>query len=146
MFFRVYAGVCGSHNGTRTCYGCNGDHNRCYNWINIIRFPGNILVNSVKILNKIHFLDTLFNINSTPSSRSVRKRIKNDLWYPQTKWDFTIMAGGLVSLLMVLIFFGIFCAIFPNKIMETMYSSLGVLVFSFFIVFDTQMMMGGNHR
>ena len=42
--------------------------------------------------------------------------------------------------------FGIFCAIFPGKIMFVVYASLGAVIFSCYIVVDTQIMMGGKHK
>ena len=42
--------------------------------------------------------------------------------------------------------FGIFCAIFPSNIMNVVYASLGAVIFSCYIVVDTQLMMGGKHK
>ncbi|XP_076093661.1 protein lifeguard 1-like [Mytilus galloprovincialis] len=64
----------------------------------------------------------------------------------QTKWDFTMMGGMLCVLLLVLIVFGILAAIFHNKILSMVYASIGALIFSAYIVFDTQMMLGGKHK
>ncbi|XP_062612712.1 protein lifeguard 1-like [Saccostrea cucullata] len=64
----------------------------------------------------------------------------------QTKFDFTMCGGLLFVFLMVLIIFGIFAAIFHNKILSVVYASLGALLFSFYLVFDTQLMMGGKHK
>lgn len=64
----------------------------------------------------------------------------------QTKIDFTMMNGILFVLLLCLMIFGIFCAIFRSQIMNVVYASLGALIFSFYIVVDTQMMMGGKHK
>ncbi|XP_052253427.1 protein lifeguard 1-like [Dreissena polymorpha] len=64
----------------------------------------------------------------------------------QTKWDFTMMGGLLFVLLIVLFCFGILCAIFRSDIANIVYSCLGALLFSAYLVFDTQMMMGGKHQ
>lgn len=64
----------------------------------------------------------------------------------QTKWDFTMMGGMLFVLLLVLIVFGILAAIFHNKILSMVYASIGALIFSAYIVFDTQLMLGGKHK
>ena len=64
----------------------------------------------------------------------------------QTKIDFTMCNGILFVLLMCLMIFGIFCAIFPGQIMNVVYASLGAVIFSCYIVVDTQMMMGGKHK
>jgi len=64
----------------------------------------------------------------------------------QTKIDFTMCNGILFALLLCLMIFGIFCAIFPSDIMNVVYASLGAVIFSCYIVVDTQLMMGGKHQ
>lgn len=64
----------------------------------------------------------------------------------QTKWDFTMMGGLLFVLLIVLILFGLLCAIIRNQYATLAYAALGALLFSFYLVFDTQMMIGGKHK
>jgi len=64
----------------------------------------------------------------------------------QTKWDFTACGSVLFVSLCVLIIFGILAAISPGNILHTVYASLGALSFSFYLVYDTQMMLGGNHK
>lgn len=64
----------------------------------------------------------------------------------QTKWDFTVMGGVLFVFVIILFFFGLFAIIWPSKVMVILYASFGALIFSAYLVFDTQMMMGGKHR
>ncbi|KAL3836349.1 hypothetical protein ACJMK2_021872 [Sinanodonta woodiana] len=64
----------------------------------------------------------------------------------QTKWDFTMMGGLLFVFLIILIVFGILAAIMHNKILEIVYASIGALIFSAYLVFDTQLMLGGKHK
>ncbi|XP_032520920.2 protein lifeguard 1-like [Danaus plexippus] len=64
----------------------------------------------------------------------------------QTKWDFTMMGGALVALSMVLLVFGILAIIFRNNILHTAYAAAGALIFSLYLVYDTQLMMGGKHK
>jgi len=65
----------------------------------------------------------------------------------QTKIDFTMCGGVLVCVLFVFIIFGFIMAFFPyNNIANIAYSAVGVLIFSIYLVYDTQMMMGGNHK
>jgi len=59
-----------------------------------------------------------------------------------TKSDFTGMGVYLFAFLLVLLIFGLFCWIFPSKIMEQVYCCLGILLFSFYLIFDTQLIMG----
>lgn len=64
----------------------------------------------------------------------------------QTKWDFTMMGGLLFVFLIVLIVFGLLCAIIRNHYANLAYSALGALLFSAYLVVDTQLMLGGKHR
>lgn len=71
----------------------------------------------------------------------------------QTKIDFTMCSGMLFCLCMVLFFFGWSCLIFyfafpanvfAWRIMDCVYGGLAALVFSLFLVYDTQMVIGGR--
>ncbi|XP_046396188.1 protein lifeguard 1-like isoform X2 [Ischnura elegans] len=64
----------------------------------------------------------------------------------QTKWDFTMLSGVLCVATVILLVFGIVCIFVKVKILTLVYSCLGVLLFSVFLVYDTQRMMGGNHK
>ncbi|KAJ8715911.1 hypothetical protein PYW08_013196 [Mythimna loreyi] len=65
----------------------------------------------------------------------------------QTKWDFTVMGGFLLCATVVLLVFGIVCIFIPgNKIVTLVYASIGALIFSLYLVYDTQLMMGGKHK
>ncbi|XP_052894610.1 protein lifeguard 1-like [Anopheles moucheti] len=64
----------------------------------------------------------------------------------QTKWDFTMMGGILFTAVLVLFLFGLIAMFIPGKTIQLIYSSLGALLFSFYLVYDTQIMMGGNHK
>uniref|UniRef100_A0A2P2I458 Protein lifeguard 1-like n=1 Tax=Hirondellea gigas TaxID=1518452 RepID=A0A2P2I458_9CRUS len=64
----------------------------------------------------------------------------------QTKIDFTMMGGFLFVGLIVLMLFGFLAIFFHDRITNIVYSSLGALLFSFYLVFDIQMMIGGNHK
>ena len=62
----------------------------------------------------------------------------------QTKIDFTGMGIYLFVASLVLLVFGIFAIFIRTNIMQIVYAALGALLFSFYLVFDTQMMLGGN--
>ncbi|CAH1398922.1 unnamed protein product [Nezara viridula] len=64
----------------------------------------------------------------------------------QTKIDFTSWGGALFALLLVLIIGGIFSAIFPSKIGDVLIGSFGAVLMSLYIIYDTQLMMGGEHK
>jgi len=64
----------------------------------------------------------------------------------QTKYDFTMMGGCLFVLVIVLFCFGILTIFFYSKILRLVYACLGALVFGLYLVFDTQIMLGGNRK
>lgn len=65
----------------------------------------------------------------------------------QSKIDFTAMGGALLVALLCLMMLGIFAAIFRgNNVLNLVYACLGAFIFGLYIIFDTQMMMGGKHR
>ncbi len=64
----------------------------------------------------------------------------------QTKWDFTAYRGILFVCLIVLFIFGIVAICIPGKVTHLIYASLGALLFSVYLVYDTQMMLGGKHK
>ncbi|KAM9487845.1 protein lifeguard 1 [Clarias gariepinus] len=64
----------------------------------------------------------------------------------QSKWDFTTVSGILWALCWTLLSFGILCAIMRSQYLYIVYASLGTLVFSIYLVMDTQLMLGGKHK
>lgn len=42
--------------------------------------------------------------------------------------------------------FGIVAMFFPGKTLHLVYASCGALLFCIYLVYDTQMMMGGKHK
>ncbi|KAK7092971.1 protein lifeguard 1-like [Littorina saxatilis] len=64
----------------------------------------------------------------------------------QTKWDFTMFGGILFVFIIVLMCLGFLCLIIQNRYLSLVYASLGALIFSAYLVFDTQIMMGGKHQ
>ncbi|XP_018618395.1 protein lifeguard 1 [Scleropages formosus] len=64
----------------------------------------------------------------------------------QTKWDFTALSGSLWAICWSLVTFGILCAILRSHYLYIVYASLGTLIFSVYLVIDTQFMLGGKHR
>mmetsp|Transcript_73422 Transcript_73422/g.215310 ORF Transcript_73422/g.215310 Transcript_73422/m.215310 type:complete len:242 (-) Transcript_73422:104-829(-) len=59
-----------------------------------------------------------------------------------SKTDFTGMGPYLLAATMVLMFFGLFLMFLPSPFMHKVYCCLGILVFSFYLIFDTQMIVG----
>lgn len=64
----------------------------------------------------------------------------------QTKWDFTMMGGILFVGCILLLVFGLVASFFPGRTMILVYSSCGALLFCVYLIYDTQMMMGGKHK
>lgn len=64
----------------------------------------------------------------------------------QTKWDFTVLGGALFVAVILLFIFGIVVAFIPGKTAHIAYASCGALLFSLYLIYDTQMMMGGKHK
>lgn len=64
----------------------------------------------------------------------------------QTKWDFTMLGGMLIVSLIILLIFGITAMLMKEKTVSLIYASLGALIFSIHLVYDTQLMMGGDHK
>eukprot|EP01055_Gregarina_sp_Pseudo9_P000576 Gregarina_sp_Pseudo_9__575@NODE_136_length_4074_cov_82_022057_g126_i0_p3_GENE_NODE_136_length_4074_cov_82_022057_g126_i0NODE_136_length_4074_cov_82_022057_g126_i0_p3_ORF_typecomplete_len249_score15_45Bax1I/PF01027_20/1_1e55BaxI_1/PF12811_7/9_9e06DUF1118/PF06549_12/1_2DUF1118/PF06549_12/1_9e03DUF2809/PF10990_8/0_74DUF2809/PF10990_8/4_7e03DUF2809/PF10990_8/12_NODE_136_length_4074_cov_82_022057_g126_i0171917 len=63
----------------------------------------------------------------------------------QTKHDFTKWNGILASCFLALFAFGFLRIFFPHSgFFETVYATLGALIFSCYIVIDTQMLVGGK--
>ncbi|XP_037946528.1 protein lifeguard 1-like isoform X3 [Teleopsis dalmanni] len=68
------------------------------------------------------------------------------LFAMQTKYDFTMCGGVLLVAMVVFLIFGIVAIFVPGKIMTLVYASCGALLFSIYLVYDTQLMMGGEHK
>lgn len=64
----------------------------------------------------------------------------------QTKWDFTVMGGVLFVAVILLMVLGIVGIFWPGKTLSLIYGALGALVFSIYLIYDTQLMMGGKHK
>lgn len=62
----------------------------------------------------------------------------------QTKIDFTAYMGAAMVVLVVLMFGGILLIFLRIKILVIVYSAVGALLFCFYILIDTQLIMGGD--
>merc|ERR1712071_110621 len=61
----------------------------------------------------------------------------------QTKIDFTLTAGSLGVLGLNLLIFGLMAAIWQTQLLNITYCVLGTLIFSLYLVVDTQLILGG---
>jgi FtsH-binding integral membrane protein len=64
----------------------------------------------------------------------------------QTKIDFTGCGVYLFVLGLVLFGFGLLAILIRSQILNIVYAACGTALFSFYLVFDTQIMMGGKHK
>ena len=68
------------------------------------------------------------------------------LYAIQTKYDFTDKGGYFICLFFGLIMFGFFASFINSPINSIIYSSIGSIIFSMYIVYDTQLIVGGDHK
>ncbi|KAG8179830.1 hypothetical protein JTE90_020813 [Oedothorax gibbosus] len=64
----------------------------------------------------------------------------------QTKYDFTMMGGMLFVTLLVFVIFGFLTIFLHNEIVRLVYACIGALIFSLYLVYDTQLLIGGHHK
>ncbi|XP_029347455.1 protein lifeguard 1-like [Acyrthosiphon pisum] len=64
----------------------------------------------------------------------------------QTKIDFTVIGGFLLIALIILFVGSIVALFFPGKMMTLIIASACAIIFSIFLICDTQRMVGGNHK
>ncbi|XP_060848134.1 protein lifeguard 1-like [Rhopalosiphum padi] len=64
----------------------------------------------------------------------------------QTKIDFTVMGSTLMVAIIILMVASIVVILYPAKLMTLIISCAGSIIYSFFLIYDTQMMVGSNHR
>ncbi|CAK9832458.1 Protein lifeguard 1 [Anthophora retusa] len=64
----------------------------------------------------------------------------------QTKFDFTVLNGALFVAMIVLLIFGVIAMIWHGRIITIVYASLGALLFSIYLIYDTQMIIGGGRK
>eukprot|EP00397_Hematodinium_sp_SG-2012_P019622 GEMP01020171.1.p1 GENE.GEMP01020171.1~~GEMP01020171.1.p1 ORF type:complete len:243 (-),score=31.07 GEMP01020171.1:1714-2442(-) len=63
----------------------------------------------------------------------------------KTDADWTGAGPYLFAAVLCLMLFGLVCMFFPNPFMQKVYCGLGALIFSFYLVYDTQIIVGGKH-
>jgi len=69
------------------------------------------------------------------------------LFAMQTKIDFTACGGVLFALLVILMIAGIIMIFVPHSKYKMIgFGAAGALVFSLYLIYDTQLMLGGKHK
>jgi FtsH-binding integral membrane protein len=56
------------------------------------------------------------------------------------------LSGILFVAAIILMLFGLIAIFFPGKTITLVYASVGALIFCIYLIYDTQLMMGGNHK
>lgn len=64
----------------------------------------------------------------------------------QTKIDFTVMGGFLMIAVIILFVVSLIAIFFPGKLFTLIIASAGALIFSLYLIYDTQLMVGGDHK
>ena len=68
------------------------------------------------------------------------------LYACQTKYDFTTWGGMLISFLVGIIILGILNIWIKNSILQNIIAGCGAILFSFYIIYDTQLIVGHKHK
>ena len=64
----------------------------------------------------------------------------------QTKYDFTTWGAGLLACLVGIILVNLLNIWIQNTFLHTVMSCFGAIIFSFYIIYDTQLIIGGEHK
>lgn len=64
----------------------------------------------------------------------------------QTKWDFTSAGPYLFAALMALSLFGFVLIFVGGALAQKFYAGCGAILFSFYLIYDTQLIVGGNNK
>ncbi|CAD7015251.1 unnamed protein product [Ceratitis capitata] len=64
----------------------------------------------------------------------------------QTAIDFTACGAILLIGTVILLIIGLVAIFVPSRTLIIVYCSIGIVIFSFYIIFDIQMMLGGKHK
>nr|XP_028576909.1 protein lifeguard 2 [Podarcis muralis] len=116
-------------------------------------FPWNLILLSIFTLSMAYLtgmLSSYYNTKSVLLCLGITALVclSVTLFSFQTKYDFTSCQGVLFVMLMVLLFSGIILAILlPFKYvpwLQAIYAVLGAIVFTMFLAFDTQLLMGNR--
>jgi FtsH-binding integral membrane protein len=68
------------------------------------------------------------------------------LFATQTKIDFTPYSGVMFVAVLILMVMGMVLMFFRIPWLQTVYAGAGALIFSIYLVIDTQMIVGGSHK
>jgi FtsH-binding integral membrane protein len=116
-------------------------------------FPRNYLILSVFTVCESFFIASYCTLMQTDTimlamGMTAAITVGLSLFACQTKIDFTGIGGYLFAGLWALIVFGWIGGLFWDTMpgMQPLYCFAGIFIFSLYIVYDTQLMMGGDHK
>ena len=119
-------------------------------WIDIARkFPHNYIILCLFTLCNsymVGFITCQYNTRVVALAAGSTMLITTSLtaFACQTRYDFTAMGGAFLSLLVVLLFIGIMSMFFT--VLTSIYAGMSAFVFSLYILYDTQLIIGGKHQ
>ncbi|XP_027848928.2 protein lifeguard 1-like [Aphis gossypii] len=64
----------------------------------------------------------------------------------QTKIDFTVMGSFLMVAIIILLVASTVVILIPGKLMTLITACVGSIIYSMYLIYDTQIMVGNNHR
>jgi len=114
--------------------------------------PGNFILLGIFTLAEGFMMGTFashFNISEVMIAVGVTSAVvlALSIFAFQTKIDFTVMGGTLIAVLLVFILCGLIATFFPStRTLRLVYCAIGAILFSVYIVYDTQLMIGGKHK
>lgn len=75
---------------------------------------------------------------------TVAVSVATTLFACQTRYDFTTLGSTLFAALFVLLFFGLSMIWFYDRVTHMLYAAAGALIFTLYIAYDTQLIIGGK--
>ena len=125
------------------CLMCNNNliKQNPYNWIFTISFT--ILMTYIMGIVGVMYSTKLLLLGGM-STLGIFSGLTIYAW--QTKYDYTTIGNYLLISLIGLIMFGFLSFFIESAILNIFYSVIGSIIFSFYIVYDTQLIVGGTNR
>jgi len=116
--------------------------------------PGNFICLAVFTVCESFMLGTIATFYSTDAvlmavGTTAAVTLALTLFAFQTKIDFTGCGAVLLCVLVIFVISGIFLSIFgirDSRAANIGYSAVGCLIFSLYLIYDTQIMLGGKHK
>lgn len=112
-----------------------------YNWLLLITFTLSITY-LVGIVGVIYSTEKLLLGGCT--TLTIFAGLSLYAW--QSTIDYTVFGNIMVVITFGFIMMGVLMSFVSFPLIQTIYSVIGAMLFSFYIIYDTQMIIGGNHK